>query len=86
MDNDVNKQHCCARNNGRALLWLWHGDIKGLGMNLSVGSGDQSGADVCIWLWTPFGWKTEFVSGNCVSCVRELVEFGRKHASLYHKR
>jgi hypothetical protein len=20
---------------------------------------------VCIWLRTPFGWKTEFVSGNC---------------------
>jgi hypothetical protein len=27
-------------------------------MNLSVGSGDRSGADVCIWLRTPFGWKT----------------------------
>jgi hypothetical protein len=29
MGNNVNKQHCCARNNGRALLWIWHGDIKG---------------------------------------------------------
>jgi hypothetical protein len=22
-DNSVDKQHCCARNNGRAFLWLW---------------------------------------------------------------
>jgi hypothetical protein len=29
MDNNVNNQHCCARNNGRALLWIWRGDIKG---------------------------------------------------------
>jgi hypothetical protein len=29
MDNNVNKQQCCARNNGRALLWIWRGDIKG---------------------------------------------------------
>jgi hypothetical protein len=21
-DNNVNKQHCCARNNGRAFLWI----------------------------------------------------------------
>jgi hypothetical protein len=19
----------------------------------------------CIWLWTPFGWKIKFASGNC---------------------
>jgi hypothetical protein len=30
MDKNVNKQHCCARNNGRALLWIWRGDIKGI--------------------------------------------------------
>jgi hypothetical protein len=52
-------------------------------VNWAVGSGDRSGAGVCIWLRTRFGWKTEFVSG---SCVRELVEFGRKHASLYRGR
>jgi hypothetical protein len=28
-DYNVNKQHCCARNNGRTLLWIWRGDIKG---------------------------------------------------------
>jgi hypothetical protein len=27
---------------------------------------------LCVGLWTPFGWKTEFVLGNC---VREACEF-----------
>jgi hypothetical protein len=25
---------------------------------------------LCVGLWTPFGWKTEFVSGNCVREAR----------------
>jgi hypothetical protein len=32
-----------------------------------------AGADVCIWLRTPFGWKTEFVSGNYVREAREFI-------------
>jgi hypothetical protein len=40
--------------------------VFGTSTDIAVGSGDRSGADVCIWLQTPFGWKTEFVSGNCV--------------------
>jgi hypothetical protein len=42
MDNNVNKQHCCARNNGRALLGIWHGDIKGI-WNELVGRGLEIG-------------------------------------------
>jgi hypothetical protein len=41
-------------------------------------SGDRSGADVCIWLRTPFGWKTEFVSGNCVREAREFIPWMMK--------
>jgi hypothetical protein len=47
-------------------------------MNLSVGSGDRSGVDVCIWLRTPFGWKTEFVLGNCVRQAREFIPWTMK--------
>jgi hypothetical protein len=25
---------------------------------------------LCFGLWTPFGWKTEFVSGNCERSTR----------------
>jgi hypothetical protein len=35
-------------------------------------------ADVCIWLCIPFGWKTEFVSGNCVREARELIPWTMK--------
>jgi hypothetical protein len=28
---------------------------------------------LCVGLWTPFGWKTEFVSGNCVREAREFI-------------
>jgi hypothetical protein len=44
--------------------------VFGTSTDTTVGSGDRSGADVCIWLRTPFGWKTEFVSGNCVVSPR----------------
>jgi hypothetical protein len=44
----------------------------------TVGSGDRSGTDVCIWLRTPFGWKTDFVSGNCVREARELIPWTMK--------
>jgi hypothetical protein len=47
--------------------------VFGTSSDIAVGSGDQSGADVCIWLRTPFGWKTEFVSGNCVREAHELI-------------
>jgi hypothetical protein len=44
----------------------------------AVGSGDQSGADVCIWLRTPFGWKTEFISGNCMREAHEFIPWTMK--------
>jgi hypothetical protein len=47
-----------------------------------VGSGDRSGADVCIWLRTPFGWKTEFVSGNCVREAREFIPWTIRSSGL----
>jgi hypothetical protein len=47
--------------------------VFGTSTDIAVGSGDRSGADVCIWLRTPFGWKTEFVSGNYVRKARELI-------------
>jgi hypothetical protein len=47
--------------------------VFGTSTDISVGSGDRSGADVCIWLRTPFGSKTEFVSGNCVREAREFI-------------
>jgi hypothetical protein len=25
---------------------------------------------LCVGLWTPFGWKTKFVSGNCERSTR----------------
>jgi hypothetical protein len=40
--NNVNKQHCYARNN-KPHVYMVFG----------------------ICLRTPFGWKTEFISGNC---------------------
>jgi hypothetical protein len=43
-----------------------------------VGSGDRLGADVCILLRTPFGWKTEFVSGNCAREAREFIPWTMK--------
>jgi hypothetical protein len=39
----------------------------------TVWFGIRLGADVCIWLRTPFVWKTEFVSGNCVREAREFI-------------
>jgi hypothetical protein len=52
-DSNVNKQYCCARNNGRACLWFRVGCLW-TSTDTTVGSGDRLGADVCIWLWTPF--------------------------------
>jgi hypothetical protein len=46
--------------------------------DIAVGSGYRSGADVCIWLRTAFGWKTEFVWGNCVREARELIPWTMK--------
>jgi hypothetical protein len=52
--------------------------VFGTSTDIAVGSGDRSGTDVCIWLRTPFGWKTEFVSGNCVREARELIPWTMK--------
>jgi hypothetical protein len=54
--------------------------VFGTSTDIAVGSGDRSGADVCtrIWLRTPFGWKTEFVSGNCVREALELIPWTMK--------
>jgi hypothetical protein len=70
METDVSTQQRKRRR------YYGNGDViykEGLGMNLSVGSGERSGADVCIWLRTPFGWKIKFVSGNCVREAREFI-------------
>jgi hypothetical protein len=52
--------------------------VFGTSTDIAVGSGDLSGADVCIWMWTPFGWKNEFVSGNCVRETCELIPWTMK--------
>jgi hypothetical protein len=52
--------------------------VFGTSTDTTVGSGDRSGADVCIWLRTPFGWKIKFVSGNCVREARELIPWTMK--------
>jgi hypothetical protein len=59
------QQHCCARDNT-------HGDVP---MATGLLSSDfywfsrvleiTGCRRACVWLLTPFGWKTEFVSGNC---------------------
>jgi hypothetical protein len=43
----------------------------------------QSGLEVtrvqmCIWLWTPLGWKIKFVSGNCVRGTHEFIPWTMK--------
>jgi hypothetical protein len=50
----------------------------GTSTDIAVRSGDRSGADVCIWLRTPFGWKTEFVSGSCAREAREFISWTMK--------
>jgi hypothetical protein len=52
--------------------------VFGTSTDIAVGSGDRSRADVCIWLQTPFSWKTEFISGNCVREARELIPWTMK--------
>jgi hypothetical protein len=68
-DNNVNKQHCYARNNRQAFLWLrnllssnfyWYNQCVGI----------RSSTDVCIWLRTPFGWR--------LSSYREIVREARE--------
>jgi hypothetical protein len=53
-------------------------DVFGTSTDIAVGSGDRSGADVYICLRTPIGWKTEFISGNCVREARELIPWTMK--------
>jgi hypothetical protein len=52
--------------------------VFGISTDTAVGSGDRLGADMCIWLRAPFGWKTEFVLGNCVREARELIPWTMK--------
>jgi hypothetical protein len=33
---------------------------------------------LCFGLWTPFGWKTEFVLGNVVREAREFIPWMAK--------
>jgi hypothetical protein len=37
---------------------------------------------VCIWLWTPFGWKTKFISGNCERSTLVYTVCGEDSLSL----
>jgi hypothetical protein len=63
-DNNVNKQHCYAHNNRQAFPWLWDGCLR---TSTDIGSVlEFTRVQTCIWLGTPFGWKINFVSGNCV--------------------
>jgi hypothetical protein len=63
-DNNVNKQHYYAHNNRQAFprsqdCCFWTStDIFGVCWN------SLECRHVCIWLRTPFGWKTEFISGK----------------------
>jgi hypothetical protein len=84
-DNNVNKQHFCARKNGRAFLWIrdwqssnfewyrlslcwnlleWRRVLKSRESSV-VWRSFRVQTCLCVGLWTPIGWKTEFVSGNC---------------------
>jgi hypothetical protein len=74
-DNSVDKQHCCAHNNGRAFLWLrdccirnyywyrqsvcWNPLEWRCGLRIV-----RVQTCLCVGPWTPFGWKIKFVSGN----------------------
>jgi hypothetical protein len=64
-DNSVDNQHCCARNNGQAFLWLQDGGFRTSTDITSVCVLEFTRVQTCIWLRTPFGWKIKFVSGNC---------------------
>jgi hypothetical protein len=78
VDNNVNKQNSYERNNRQAFSMDTGLAVFGTSTDRAVGSGDRSGADVCIWLRTHFGWKTEFVSGNCVREAREFIPWTMK--------
>jgi hypothetical protein len=61
--NNVNKHHCYVCNNRQAFprsqdCCLWTSTDIGVFWN------SLECRRVCIWLRTPFGWKTEFVSGK----------------------
>jgi hypothetical protein len=57
-DNNVNKQHCYARNNRQAFPWSQDCCLR-TSTDIVLEC-----RRVCIWLRTSFGWKTEFVSGK----------------------
>jgi hypothetical protein len=64
-DNNVNKQHCYTRNNIQAFPWLWDGCLR-TSMDIQCGlEFTRVQTWLCVGLWTPFSWKTKFVSGNC---------------------
>jgi hypothetical protein len=67
------QQHCYARNNRPRDVSM----VFGILLILSVVFENRLVQTcVCVWLWTPFGWKTEFVSGNCErsTCVWKLSD------------
>jgi hypothetical protein len=64
-DNNVNKQHCYARNNRQAFLWLRDSLSSESDWFVEQCMLEFTRVRMCIWLWTPFGWKIKFVSGNC---------------------
>jgi hypothetical protein len=47
--------------------------VFGTSTDIAVGFGSYLGADMCIRLRTPLGWKIKFVSGNCVRGTREFI-------------
>jgi hypothetical protein len=64
-DNNVNKQHCYAHNNRQAFPRSQDCCLRTSKDIFSVCWNSLECRRVCIWLRTPFGWKTKFVSGNC---------------------
>jgi hypothetical protein len=62
-----NQQHCYARNNKTGVSMVMRSVVLGVGLICR-----ESGLEIvrvqtclCVGLWTPFGWKPKFVSGNC---------------------
>jgi hypothetical protein len=74
-----NQQHCYTSNNThRELLWYsefyWHPSVCWNPLEWRRGSRVvRVQTCLCVGLWIPFGWKTEFVSGNWVREAREFI-------------
>jgi hypothetical protein len=64
-DNNVNKQHCYARNNRQAFPRSQDCCFRTSTDVFSVFWKSLQSRRACVWLRTSFGWKIKFVSGKC---------------------